>query len=316
MFRSLRNRLIAVTMVVTAIVLIVAFSVIYAVVHGAAEKRPYYVETTVNLNNDQTVLQTIRRQVQAERQQASSSLLIALLVAGISIEVVAAVLAYFLAETAIAPVQEAYDAQKTFIANASHEIKTPLAAISANLEAAEIVDNPWIDNVAYEVRALTALNQELLALSRADQVFNEYRSASGETFELLPTIDEVVAPFAPRLEQGNISYQLRTRLKNPKANLAKADFVQILTILFDNAVKYCDKDITITLKSHALNVRNDGATISEDDLPHIFERFYQTDKSSEGVGLGLAIAESLAKKNHWKLSASSNKQGTTFTLEY
>ena len=93
--------------------------------------------------------------------------------------------------------------------------------------------------------------------------------------------------------------------------------MQILTILFDNAVKYCDKAIELNVKSRSISVKNDGATIPSEDLPHIFERFYQSDKSSEGVGLGLAIAQSLAEKNHWKLSASSSeKTGTIFTLEF
>lgn len=316
MFRNLRNRFIAITMLVTAIVLVVAFSAIYVVARGAAERRPYLIEATFSLENNQTMLQTIRRQVQAERREASASLLISLLIVGVSIEFVVAILSYFLAEAAIAPVKEAYDAQKTFIANASHEIKTPLAAISANLEAAEIVDNPWIDNVSHEVKALTTLNQELLALSRADQVFGTLRQPSEEAIELLPAIDEVIAPFVSRIEQKGITYQLNTRLKDPKADLSRADFVQVLTILFDNAVKYCDKTITLSLKSHSISVKNDGATISSEDLPHIFERFYQSDKSSEGVGLGLAIAQSLAEKNHWKLSVNSNSKGTTFTLEF
>lgn len=317
MFRNLRNRFIVITMIVTAIVLVVAFSAIYAVARGTAERRPYMIEAVFSLGDDQTVFQTVRRQVQAERREASASLLLSLLVVGISIEFVVAILSYFLAEAAIAPVKEAYDAQKTFIANASHEIKTPLAAISANLEAAEIVDNPWIDNVSHEVKALTTLNQELLALSRADQVFSTLQPSSGEPVELLSTINEVIAPFAPRIEQNGIDYQLRTRLKNPKADLARADFMQILTILFDNAVKYCDKAIELNVKSRSISVKNDGATIPSEDLPHIFERFYQSDKSSEGVGLGLAIAQSLAEKNHWKLSASSSeKTGTIFTLEF
>jgi len=317
MFRNLRNRLIAITMAVTAVVLVIAFSVIYVAAQSSAERRPYLVETTkIDLGYSQSVLQTIYRQVQAERREASASLLLSLLITGISIEVVVAFLSYFLAEAAIAPVREAYESQKTFISNASHEFKTPLAAISANLEAAEIVDNPWIDNVSHEVKALTSLNQELLALSRADQVFSKLQPAAREEAELLPLIKEVISPFSPQLDQRGINYQLHTRLKNPKASVVRADLIQLLTILFDNAVKYCDKSITIMLKSHTLSVTNDGATIASADLPHIFERFYQTNKSSEGVGLGLAIAKSLAEKNHWKLTASSDAKNTTFTLEF
>lgn len=316
-FRRLRDRFIAITMIVTSIVLVVTFSAIYMVARGAAENRPFLVETTkLNFGYSESVIQTIRHEVQAERREASASLLLSLLVAGVAIEVVVAILSYYLAEAAIAPVKEAYDSQKTFIANASHEIKTPLAAISANLEAAEITDNPWIDNISQEIKSLTNLNQELLTLSRADQVFNRLQPSSGESVELKSTITEVASAFAAQISQRGITYEFHSRLNKPKANLARADFVQILTILLDNAVKYCDKSIVVSLKAHTFSIKNDGATISEADLPRIFDRFYQTDKSSEGVGLGLAIAKTLAEKNHWKLSAASDHSTTIFTLEF
>ena len=84
----------------------------------------------------------------------------------------------------------------------------------------------------------------------------------------------------------------------------------------DNAIKYCDKKIQISLDNHSLTVINDGATISEKDLPHVFERFYQADKSAEGVGLGLAIAQSVALRNGWTLTAKSANSETEFKLKF
>ena len=90
----------------------------------------------------------------------------------------------------------------------------------------------------------------------------------------------------------------------------------MLSILLDNAIKYSDKIIQLRLTNNELMVTNDGTVIAEKDLPHVFERFYQADKSSEGVGLGLSIAKSIAMRNGWGLSVSSDDKMTYFTLKY
>jgi signal transduction histidine kinase len=82
----------------------------------------------------------------------------------------------------------------------------------------------------------------------------------------------------------------------------------------DNAIKYSDKLITLEVTDEKLVVGNDGAVISKKDLPHVFERFYQADKSSEGVGLGLSIAKSVAMRIGWELSVDSDAKMTRFVL--
>ena len=71
----------------------------------------------------------------------------------------------------------------------------------------------------------------------------------------------------------------------------------------------------VMLNNHDFTITNDGAKISKDALPHIFERFYQADKTADGVGLGLSIAKSIADRNHWKLEVKSDKD-TTFVLHF
>ena len=92
--------------------------------------------------------------------------------------------------------------------------------------------------------------------------------------------------------------------------------MQILDILFDNAVKYSKTKIVVKMTTSELYVENDGKTIPLEKLVHVFDRFYQTDKNSEGSGWGLAIAKSLANQNHWKLFASSENKTTRFTLVF
>ena len=304
MFRRLRNHLIVFNLFVSTVILVISFTAIYMVVSNATAER-----ARLTASNDlypTTFLQTLDERMRLEREAALDSLLSTLIVTGLLMEAAVAIFSYVWTQEAIRPVKQAYDSQRTFIANASHEIKTPLAAIEANLEAADIKDNRWIDNVRTETRALAALNQDLLTLTRIDSV----PAPASETFALRAAVDQVIAPFAPRLQHRTL------RLDLPDLNLTapKADFTQLLTILIDNAIKYSRHKIWVRYRDGVLSVENDGATIPADALPHLFERFYQGDKSREGVGLGLAIARSLADRNHWQLAVTSDHT-TIFSLK-
>lgn len=316
MFRSLRNRLIFINLAVTTAVLMIAFSAIYVVAQGAAQQRQTITTDILPSGTTKIVFQTINERIQYERKESLRSLLISLLTVGFAVEVAVAVLSYILAEAAILPIKKTYETQKVFIANASHEMKTPIAAIMANLEVADIQGNQWIDNVSHEVKSLAALNQDLLALARAENAITINKTT--EPVVLRSYVESIIAPFQPRIDAKKINYQLKTNLKTGKVKLVKSDFREIVTILLDNAIKYCNRSIIIVLTSKKITIENDGRLISKSDLPHIFDRFYQTDKSSEGVGLGLAIAKTLADRQGWHLHAESSEASktTSFTLEF
>ncbi|MBQ3473833.1 HAMP domain-containing histidine kinase [Candidatus Saccharibacteria bacterium] len=308
MFKKLRNRLILINLGITSIVILIIFSVIYIIATQSANRRPPMPENQINIYTDDFE-NLINVTIQNEKQAAAKDLLIMLIVSGVVIEIIVAFVSYFLAEEAIKPVREAYESQKVFIANASHEIKTPLAAISANLEAADIKGNKWISNVEKETTKLTILNNELLALARTDLI----KDVEYDEVNLDKLLTENLKSFEPRLGKIKFTKYINTP-ENIKIN--KNDFLQVLNILMDNAIKYCDKRIKLELDSHSLTISNDGAKISEKDLEHIFERFYQVDKTSEGVGLGLSIAKATAKRSGWDLSATCDKKFTTFCLKF
>ncbi len=304
MFRKLRNRLILINFGISSVVILITFTAIYITSTRSADMRPPMMSVSI----DSEASKLFDAWIRSEREAAARNLLLSLIVSGIGIELAVVFISYYLAEEAIKPVKEAYESQKVFIANASHEIKTPLAAISANLEAADIKNNHWIDNVAMETEKLTALNSELLTLARTDLV-NTVTSEEGNVKEL---VEKQLKSFEPRMKDIKFKKELNV---SDKVKVNANDFSQLLGILMDNAIKYSDKKITLTLEDHVLKVMNDGATISKDALPHVFDRFYQADKNSEGVGLGLSIAKSLADRNHWNLSVKSNSN-TTFTLNF
>ena len=330
MFKKLRNKLILINLGITTLVIVVVFATIYIISVKTAEERPIKIQEAngnslespsneggsgsgeSNYGNKIEIPDNFQDiivfNVRQEKQNAANSLLVTLVSSGLAIEIVVALISYFMAEEAIKPVKEAYEAQKVFIANASHEIKTPLAAIAANLEAADIHDNKWISNVELETTKLTSLNNELLKLARTDLM----ESGVSEEVDLKAVVNRILDGFEPRLKNKKMIRKINLD-KKIKINLA--DFEQILSVLMDNAVKYSDQKIVVELDEHNLRISNDGARIPTDKITHIFDRFYQVDKTSDGVGLGLSIAKSLADKNHWKLEAKSNKE-TAFMLNF
>lgn len=309
MFRRLRNRLILTNLVITSVVLVVALTLIYLIAVTSASNRPLIPNGT---DLTPSAKQVIRERMLAERESAKQSLLRSLIFCGLVFEAAVAIVSYVLAEISIRPIRSAYESQKIFISNASHEMKTPLAAISANLEAADIQDNHWIDNISREVHALSDMNHELLLLARADDPTHPI--GQDEVFLVNDLMNELVSEFQPRINAAKINFQTKISPKSAKLTLVRSDLRQILVILLDNALKYCEHEVTFSYKLNIFTVQNDGATIDSDTLPHIFERFYQIDKSSEGVGLGLSIARSLAECHEWQLSAESQRV-TKFRLE-
>lgn len=320
MFKKLRNKLVLINAGITSVVVIVMFGIIYATITGSANNRPpmpkevsVQVGVDAAASEDEDYSEEVRKivmfTVHEEKRAAAESLLITLILSGVAIEVAVILVSYLMADQAIRPVREAYEAQKVFIANASHEIKTPLAAISANLEAADISGNKWIDNVALETEKLTRLNGELLTLARADLL--DQRAA--EETDLAALVRESIKSFTPRMQNLKLKEKI---ILSEKVKINREDFTQVLNILLDNAVKYAGTKIILELASHRLVVENDGATIAPEKLPHVFDRFYQVDKTAEGVGLGLSIAKSVAERNGWKLEAASDKKNTRFTLSF
>ena len=310
MFRKLRNKLIFINLGITSLVVVIVFTVIYISSTRIADNRPPIPsDNRLEFEFSQDVEDFVEMSITVERQTAARDLLITLIVSGVAIEIMVAFISYFLAEEAIKPVREAYEAQKVFIANASHEIKTPLAAIAANLEAADIKNNRWISNVEKETAKLTALNGELLTLARTDLV----NTVNLEEVDLGAVLNREIKTFEPRLNRIDFKKNIPT---GKKIKINVADLIQIFNILLDNAIKYCDKKISVNLVGRELVVKNDGTVISEKDLAHIFDRFYQADKSAEGVGLGLSIAKTLADRNNWKISAKSTDNETDFVVKF
>ncbi|MBQ3261289.1 HAMP domain-containing histidine kinase [Candidatus Saccharibacteria bacterium] len=326
MFKKLRTHFILINLLSTSLILITAFSIIYFVARNSSlEHRPISgqpPEFETFLENADTDEQSqlapifnnyLEERILADRKASLNQLLFTLIITGISFEIVIVIFSYLFAEQSIRPVREAYESQKIFIANASHEIKTPVAAIKANLEAADLSSqNHWIKNVELEADKIERLNLSLLKLAQTDAITTK---PPVKDVKLKTATTKIIDSFASRLRKRKLktNFQLSSDFTT---KLCLDDYQELLGILIDNAIKYSKSSIAITLTPKSFTIKNDGATIPADKLPHVFDRFYQVDKTSKGSGLGLAIAASLASRNHWHLTANSTKNFTEFTLSF
>jgi len=201
---------------------------------------------------------------------------------------------------------EAYDKQKQFITDASHELKTPLTVISANVEILSLSygQNEWSDGITRQANAMRNLIGQMIQMAKMDENDTVLEI---ERFNLSDAIYDTAMSFealaAHRALQLNIEIA-------PDINILgnEAAVRQVSAILMDNAIKYCDADgeVSAVLSSTGkrggamLTVTNSFAAIDTLDTEHLFDRFYRGSKareSSNSFGLGLSIAKSIMEQH-------------------
>ena len=257
--------------------------------------------------------QELKDFIKNDRKEGSERLLVTLLCVGAIIEVSTFLIVYFASQKIVEPVKDSYDKQKLFIANASHELKTPLAVIQANMEALDISkeNEKWKSNIEDEISHANKLVLDLLQLAKMDA--GNIEKGAIEDINLKAEIEKRIEMFKPKFT-GSIS--LKDSSDNQIIKLPKQDLLQVLDILLDNATKYGDKKISIILDKNGFAVTNDGAKISKENQEKIFDRFYQTDKTKDGSGLGLAIAKALCEQNDWQITCESGKSLAKFIVTF
>lgn len=235
----------------------------------------------------------------------------------------------FFANKSIAPIREAFDKQKQFIADASHELKTPLAVINTNVDV--LLSNgedpinaqsKWLHYIKSEVERMTKLTNDLLYLTQVN--YSDVKMIySG--FNMSDTVESIILTMEAVIYENNIllDYAIEPNLTTYGNS---EQIKQVVMILLDNALKYTDTKgkINLTLKREynniVLSLTNTGKGIPEEHLDRIFDRFYRIDKSrsrnSGGYGLGLAIAKTIVEQHGGKISVKSVlNESTSFKIE-
>ena len=256
--------------------------------------------------------------------------------------IVAAIIAISYTSTLMKPINEmekqlqktmeenkkAEQIRKDFVANVTHELKTPLTSISGFVEtlqdgAAENpeVRNKFLDIIAIEAARLKRLIEDILIIS---DIENKRELNTNSDINVRESIEEILASMEPIIEAKKVN--INTYFAYEIYIGGNVDrFKQLMVNLIENAVKYSNDGGTVTIKAERkegwvyISVKDEGIGISEEHLPRLFERFYRVDKSRsqkvDGTGLGLAIVKHIVALFEAEIKVESELgKGSTFTV--
>ena len=252
--------------------------------------------------------------------------LITTLIKSIILLLIFEIIIYFISKTLTIritkPAKEAFDKQKDFIADASHELKTPLAVIMASSDELknDKKNEKYIENIKYESERMNTLIKSLLDLSKLEKgiSISNYKEDN-----ISKIIEKVALTFEAIAYEKNVKIETNIE-ENITFKCSKEEIERLISIILDNAIKHSYKDTSIKLNLNKdknninIEIINKGDPIKVGDEEKIFERFYRADKSrnrdSNRYGLGLAIAKNIATNHNGIIKAYSKDNLTTFKI--
>lgn len=226
------------------------------------------------------------------------------------------VASYFLSGLIVKPIKEAFNKQKQFISDASHELKTPLTVISTNADvlSGEIGENKWLNYIQDQADRMNVLVNELLNLTRLENNTSNFILTE---FDLSKAIENTALPFECQAFDTNKNFVLNID-EGIHITASEQHVKQMAAIFIDNALKYSKDGGTVRVsltkdkdKKISFSVYNTGSGIKESEKDKIFERFYRSDESRNraagSYGLGLAIAKSIIDKHKFKINIENDE---------
>lgn len=236
--------------------------------------------------------------------------------------VIALVLLVPLSRRAVRPFADNLERQRRFVTDASHELKTPVAIISANNDLTERLGGPtqWTESTRRQIERIDGLVRDLVELSRADEPLDEAAASRVDLSRVASEACDDIAPLA--LASGK---SLSTAIGDAVCVTGiEAELKRLVGALLDNAVKYCTDEGPIRLELRGtgrralLVVSNPCSNLSPDDVDHVFDRFYRSDpsrtRSTGSYGVGLSLARAIARKHGGDIRAKLEGGSVSFLV--
>ena len=278
------------------------------------------------LNNGVTKIALVNR---TSYQVALYQLLKSFLLVGLLSLIILFIISLYLTNKSIKPIKEAFDKQKQFIADASHELKTPLTIIKTNTSL--VLSNPddtiknqtkWINYINSQTDRMSKLIDEMLSLAKLDAQKSNLNLTSINVSKIL---ENIMLMFDAIIYENNINVETNIT-KDIFINGDKENIKKLFSILMDNAIKHINPNGKLSINLFTdknkvkIIIKNTGKGIAQENLERIFDRYYRADNSrvreTGGYGLGLAIAKSIVKEHKGKIYAQSTlNKDTSFIVE-
>lgn len=318
------------TLVIWFTMIVAALTVIFSLYYYHTHTRNL-VQIVLNREFGDNVPRTItsdeedflNRQVEALEQSAVANLIFL----NVGVITSSALVMYFLAARTLKPISEAIMREKELVANASHELKTPIAAIVAGSEVmlrrgkknTQKKYTEGLKIINEEANYAGNLVNELLRLYRMDAGSLEIRK---DIIDLEQLVSKSIEEVKSMAEEKNVKLKFKNKAKNIKVR-GDADLLKLMiSNILENSVKYNKKGgkINITLEDKKLLIKDTGIGIGDKEIKKIFEKFYRADnarENGEGTGLGLSIVKWISDKLRVGIEVSSTLgEGTEFVLDF
>ncbi len=261
-------------------------------------------------------------------EDAKQRIALQLLSLNAGILVLSGLFSFFLAGKTLRPIEESMEEQKRFIADASHELKTPITAMRTEIEVALRSKLPTqkeaiaiLQSNLEEVIRMQKLSEYLLSLHTHQE---NNKQMLIQSVDIKKTLEDVCKKMQPQAREKKITLTLKGEKTIIHANAVSMH--ELFFILIENAIKFSGEAETIDIfikskrKHVSISIKDHGVGITKDDIPHIFDRFYRVDLArtntkQSGYGLGLSIAKNIVENHHGSIDVSSViKKGSTFIV--